>query len=341
WAQVLIEALTGPTPVDPTVLEQVSKGFNGAIFAKDNQMRARVQAAYDAKVAALSDERYTQLQARLADVAVTDILGPDRSEVLRTALVHSQIHLVAGTDTDLDTPYGVAWDATNNRVLIADTGNHRVVAVAADGTVTLLAGRDGQGGIVGTALHFPRGVAWDAVNNRVLTVDTDHQRVVAVAADGIVTTLAGRDDQGTIVGTALKRPNGVAWDAVNNRVLIADTYHHRVVAVASDGTVTTLAGRDDQGTIVGTALAFPSGVAVDAVNNRVLIADSGIPANQVVAVDAHGTTTVIAGTRRYGHSPVGTRAAHADLDYPQGVATDATGRVLIADTNNHRLLVTQ
>ncbi len=56
---------------------------------------------------------------------------------------------------------------------------------------------------------------------------------------------------------------------------------------------------------------------------------------------ADGRTTVIAGTRRCGRSPVGTRATHADLARPLGVAADATGRVLIADSDNNRLLVTQ
>ncbi len=31
----------------------------------------------------------------------------------------------------------------------------------------------------------------------------------------------------------------IPWDAVNNRVLITDTFNNRAVAVATDGTVTT------------------------------------------------------------------------------------------------------
>ena len=53
-------------------------------------------------------------------------------------------------------------------------------------------------------------------------------------------------------------------------------------------------------------------------------------------VDASGTITTIAGTGSRGYNGDGGPAIQAQLNYPTGVAVDATGNLYIADSGNHR-----
>ena len=64
---------------------------------------------------------------------------------------------------------------------------------------------------------------------------------------------------------------------------------------------------------------------------------ANIDNNYVRRVDASGTATLIAGTRRPGYGGDGGPAAEAQLNFPAGLAVDKAGNVYIADTGNHRI----
>ena len=114
------------------------------------------------------------------------------------------------SDAELRNPSGVAVDAGGN-LYIADTDNHRVRKVDADGTITTVAGNgfngsSGDGGpAVDAQLRYPRGVAVDAGGNLYIA-DTDNHRIRKVDADGIITTVLGP-------GASFKRPSAIAVDA--------------------------------------------------------------------------------------------------------------------------------
>ena len=93
-------------------------------------------------------------------------------------------------------------------------------------------------------------------------------------------------------------------------------------------------GLGDNGPAVGAFLRSPSGVAVDAIGN-LYIADSGN--NRIRRVDTRGTVTTFAGTGSSGYTGDGGPAVQAQLDYPTGVAVDATGGLYIADSGNLRI----
>src|ERR1035438_7314213 len=78
-------------------------------------------------------------------------------------------------------------------------------------------------------------------------------------------------------------------------------------------------------------LNFPTGVAADATGN-LFIADTFN--NRVRKVSPGGIISTVAGSGARGFSGDGAPAAAAQLNYPQGVAVDATGNLFIADTGN-------
>jgi sugar lactone lactonase YvrE len=109
----------------------------------------------------------------------------------------------------------------------------------------------------------------------------------------------------------------------------------------SGARIDTTAGRGetgysgDGGPARSAMLNEPRSVAVDGAG-IVYLADS---LNHCVRrVDLEGRITTLAGTGVAGYSGDGGPAASAQLDWPQGVAVEQTGRYLfIADTSNHRI----
>ena len=96
-------------------------------------------------------------------------------------------------------PTGVAADVAGN-LYIADSWNHRVRKVDADGVITTFAGTgrrgdSGDGGLASRAgLAYPSAVAVDPAGSLYIA-DTWNHRVRKVGADGVITTLAGSGDR--------------------------------------------------------------------------------------------------------------------------------------------------
>ena len=186
-------------------------------------------------------------------------------------------------------------------------------------------------------------MAADAAGN-VYVADRDNHRVRRIDTSGNITTVAGNGEQGFFgdgglaTSASLNTPTAVAVDASGN-IYIADSNNNRIRVIAN-GNINTFAGNGtagysgDGGAATSASLYTPRGVAVDA-NGVVYIADTN---NHVVRKVSGGTISTIAGNAQqqgfYGDN--GT-AGSAGLDTPTGVAVDATGKVYVADSNNHRV----
>ncbi len=130
----------------------------------------------------------------------------------------------------------------DDRIYIADTGNHAVRRIDTDGTITTLAGtgQPGYSGDEGPAtaaeLDTPSDVAV-ARNGTVYIADTMNNAVRMVRPDGTITTLAGTGDRGfsgdrgPAAQAKLDRPYGVEV-ALNDSVYVADTHNHRIRLVS-------------------------------------------------------------------------------------------------------------
>ena len=259
----------------------------------------------------------------------------------------------AATSASLGEPCGVALDAGGN-LYIADHDNYRIREVAAaTGIITTVAGNGsigfaGDGGAAtGASLYSPAGVALDASGNLYIA-EHDNQRVRRVAAaTGIISTVAGNGsdtfagDGGAATSAGVGGPVGVALDASGN-LYIANQYDQRIRKVAAaTGIITTVAGNGvygfagDGGAATSARLASPAGIALDASGNLYIADYSNHRIRKVAA--ATGIITTVAGNGILGFAGDGGAATGAKLNYPVGVALDASGNLYIADRDNCRV----
>ncbi len=249
----------------------------------------------------------------------------------------------------MDNPTGVAVDAKGN-VYIADTNNHRIRKVDADGVITTVAGTGAAGfsgdGGPGTQaqLNRPMGIAIDEAGS-LFIADTDNHRVRKVSPDGTIATIAGNGsttytgDGGPATEASLNSPYGVAVDASGD-VYIADFNHHCVRKVSPDGLIITIAGNGyggysgDGGPATEALLHMPKDVAVGP-NGNIFIADAYNCC--IRKIDNSGKITTVAGNGIMGVAAEGVPATETNLDSPASVAVDAQGNLYIADTANNKI----
>ena len=174
---------------------------------------------------------------------------------------------------------GLAFDGAGN-LFVADSGNQRVREVAADGTVSTVAGNGRPA--TSSPIYTPSDVAVDAAGNLYIA-DRYNYCIRKVTPDGIIATVAGTPqvfgnmgDGGPATLARLGTPLAVKVDA-DGSLWVADS-NHVVRRVAPDGIISTVAGTGSpgfasEGPAWASALFTPSGLAVTP--NGVYVADSG------------------------------------------------------------------
>jgi uncharacterized protein (TIGR03437 family) len=220
------------------------------------------------------------------------------------------------------------------------------------GIITTIAGNGTQGfaGDGGSALNANMNLPFSAVisGGNLYIADQVNCVVRVVNSSGTISTFAGTavcgysGDGGKATSAQLAQPTGVAVDSSGN-VYIADSGNHLVRKVATNGTITTVAGTPgtggyggDGGGATGAFMLKPSGLAFDAAGNM-YIADSGNNVIRKVAATT-GTITTYAGNAAIqppAYSGNGGPATKAGLNVPVAVAVDASGNLYIADSNNN------
>ena len=258
---------------------------------------------------------------------------------------------MAATGAQLAFPSGLALDAAGN-LYIADTNNNRIRRVAADGTISTVAGNGtagfagDQGPAVSAELWSPKGVAVDASGN-LFIADYFNAVVRKVAAgSSTITTVAGTGgstgysgDGGPATGAELYTPTGVAVDSSGN-LYIADPGNLTVRKVAVGGTISTVAGDNvhpyysGDGGPASSATLTPNGLAVDSTGN--LYIACGHPDNLIAKISG-GVITRVAGDGTAGSSGVPGVATQAELFDSQGVGVDSANNIYIADTGNNAI----
>jgi sugar lactone lactonase YvrE len=226
-------------------------------------------------------------------------------------------------------------------------------AVWAQNTVQTIAG-GGPNNLpaLKASLGSPAAVAIDGGGN-VYFVDLFSERVLKVGTTRNVTVVAGdgarggfSTDGGPAISTNLALPSGVAVDRFGN-IFIAERSNCRIRKVSAlTGVISTVAGTGtscwhsgDGGPATSATLNDPSGVAVDSSGN-LFIADTNnclvreVSASTGAISTLAGTLPDITGLLHCGYSGDGGLATSAKLGFPNGVAVDGSGNILIADTTN-------
>ncbi|MBV9968189.1 MAG: hypothetical protein JO008_21135 [Alphaproteobacteria bacterium] len=254
----------------------------------------------------------------------------------------------------LNGPFDVAFDPAGN-LYFSDTFNHRIRRVdARSGAISTVAGNGepgytGDGGpAVRASLNEPYGIAIDRAGN-IFVADRLNRRVRRVdAAQGTITTVAGTGeaayygDGGRGVRAGLAEPNGLALDAEERHLYIADVADHRVRAVdLSSGTIDTFAGtgvaeHGGDGGPAREARIFGARAVKLGPDGTVYILER--QGSSLRAVDpATRIINTVAGTTGRGYSGDGRPALQAVFDAPKEMAIDPDGNILIVDTENHSI----
>jgi len=173
-----------------------------------------------------------------------------------------------------DGPVGIAVDAHGN-IYVADTYNDRIRKIAADGSVTTVAGAGlgyADGPAVSALFDTPCGIAV-ATDGILIVADTGNHRLRRIA-NGEVTTLpfAFPDD----VGPAdLRKPIGLALTH-DGFLYVTELDRGRVVQIAPDGRARVIAGGTPGFADGADSARFnqPTGLTVDR-RGALYLADSG------------------------------------------------------------------
>jgi DNA-binding beta-propeller fold protein YncE len=208
--------------------------------------------------------------------------------------------IIAGTNTGLYSPYGIAADNINNEILVANGYSILFFPLTANGNVTPTRTISGAStGLSGQSLKL------DNANNEIFVANSSNSITVyartAYGDAAPIRTISG-------ASTGLSSPYGIAVDNVNDEIFAANfsTKSITVYARTADGDVTPIR------TISGasTGLSYPIGIAIDNVNNEIFVTNYYTTANSI---------TVYARTADGDVAPIRT---FSTSDVPKGIDVD-------------------
>ena len=259
-------------------------------------------------------------------------------------------------------------------IAIADSGHHRIVISDAGGAVTHTIGSGIAGSADGaferSAFRYPQGIVWNDAGDKLYVADTEnHQlRLIDMAAAKV----------STISDEELRSPWALALDGDTLWVAMAGTHQiwkmslHQGTIEPYAGT-----GREhiDDGPVLTATFSQPSGLALS--DGKLYVADSEVSAIRLIDLRANSVSTLV-GTGLFDFGDKDGRGKKAQLQHalgvalrggqlyiadtfnnklkrldpatldvttvaeglsePGGLAVTQDGRLLVADTNRHRIV---
>lgn len=240
----------------------------------------------------------------------------------------------------------LAWHDARLRVRVTNVAGSMLsgtVALRLTPNVHIIAGTVGGSGFAdgsGNQVRFnlPSGTAVDAQGN-IFVADRFNSVIRKIAPSGVATTVAGRVrvnglQDGPAAAALFNFPEALALDAAGNLYVGDSTLIRKI---ATDGTVSTVAGQRQAGSGDGTgsiaAFSAVRAIVSDATGNLVVVDGA---ANQTVRrVSRSGVVTTLAGSAGSLGDADGQGAAARFRDM-SALAVDAAGNYFVADDHSVR-----
>jgi DNA-binding beta-propeller fold protein YncE len=270
----------------------------------------------------------------------------------------------------LDTPSGVAIDTDTHKLYISDRTNNRVLVfnLSSENQITdfepdfVLGQTDfysNSEGLTQSKLSGPSQLAIDITDQRLFVADTNNNRVLVFD----VSSISNGENASAVLGQAnftsselvvsavrTREPSGLSFDAVNNRLYVADTTNNRVLvfdvtSISNGEAATSVLGQPDfitaDGATTQAGLIDPQGVAIngngtilfvsDTVNRRVLVFDTSVLTNGEAAVNILGKVS-------YTDFAVGSTSN--GFSEPLGLfLSPSNSRLYVSDATYNRVLI--
>jgi uncharacterized protein (TIGR03437 family) len=241
----------------------------------------------------------------------------------------------------------VTTDPSGN-VYVFDYFSNRVRRVSPTGILQSYAG-DGKEGFAGdgdnaAVARFSgvAGLGTDSSNN-LYVADANNERIRLVTSAGIVSTIAGRvhfsGDGGPASAAILHRPAGVV-QAADGSIYFTDRVNHRIRKIASNGTISTIAGTGDPGfggdgsPAAQASLYFPDSLTIDSAGNLLFVDQNQ---RRVRKITPAGIITTVAGNGDLAYSVDGSGALFSGFAYITGIAADAGGNIYLSEGAANRV----
>ncbi len=220
---------------------------------------------------------------------------------------------------DNGTPTGITVDDGGD-LWVADTHYGRILVYSPDGALVRQFGEVGEGA---GQMIFPTDLALDGRGSVYVTEYGVNVRVLKFTEAGEFVAEWNPRDAATN-DELLMRPMAIVWEPRRGSLLVADSCHHRLVRMSTEGEILEVIGREG---IAPGEFRYPYDVALTP-RGEILVCEYENARVQRLAPD--GTPERVWGARGRGTG---------ELWSPWGVTTFTDGSLLVADTDNHRLQV--
>ena len=232
-----------------------------------------------------------------------------------------------GSETiTFDSPEGVAFDNAGN-ILVADTGNHRIVKLSAAGVFVQSFGSEGSGD---EQFNKPKGLDVDTSGN-IVVADSENDRIVRFDPDAFASSfetlgkvVSDSPEPGNEVGE-FNLPSDVAIGA-DNTIYVADLNNNRIQVVPSS--------MEASGTTEWTAAAkgFAAIWGLEVVGDNIYASDKIEDESLIYKFSSVGAVVSTWGGEGSGSN---------EFRVPKGIAYDSdSGNLYICDAENGRLQIT-